>query len=150
MIDRGATTIWETWKESDNTYSNCHPMFGSVTEWFYRWLGGIQPNPDYPGFKQFYLSPFVPAELDHVNSSYQSPFGEIISSWEKTESNKISFNISVPKGSSALFKPSSKNISLVSVNDISSSQALNLNSSEFNKKGIELKSGSYSIQGIIN
>ncbi|NQU52665.1 MAG: family 78 glycoside hydrolase catalytic domain, partial [Bacteroidetes bacterium] len=53
MIDRGATTIWETWKESDNTYSNCHPMFGTVTEWFYRWLAGIQPDPENPGFKEF-------------------------------------------------------------------------------------------------
>jgi len=26
MMDNGATTIWETWKESDNTFSNCHPM----------------------------------------------------------------------------------------------------------------------------
>ena len=40
MIDQGATTIWETWKESDNTFSNSHPMFGVVTEWYYRWLGG--------------------------------------------------------------------------------------------------------------
>src|SRR5690606_27356788 len=29
MISNGATTLWETWKESDNIYSNCHPMFGS-------------------------------------------------------------------------------------------------------------------------
>ena len=36
MIDRGATTLWETWKESDNVYSNCHPMFGSVDEWILR------------------------------------------------------------------------------------------------------------------
>ena len=33
MLERGATTLWETWKESDNVYSNCHPMFGSVDEW---------------------------------------------------------------------------------------------------------------------
>jgi len=36
MVDRGATTLWETWKESDNIYSNCHPMFGSVDEWILR------------------------------------------------------------------------------------------------------------------
>ena len=36
MLDRGATTLWETWKESDNIYSNCHPMFGSVDEWILR------------------------------------------------------------------------------------------------------------------
>ena len=33
MLARGATTLWETWKESDDVYSNCHPMFGSVDEW---------------------------------------------------------------------------------------------------------------------
>ena len=36
MLDRGATTLWETWKESDDVYSNCHPMFGSVDEWLLR------------------------------------------------------------------------------------------------------------------
>ncbi len=36
MIERGATTLWEAWKESDNVYSNCHPMFGSVDEWILR------------------------------------------------------------------------------------------------------------------
>ena len=37
MLERGATTIWETWKESDDVYSNCHPMFGSVDEWILRY-----------------------------------------------------------------------------------------------------------------
>ena len=37
MVDRGATTLWETWKESDNIYSNCHPMFGSVDEWILKY-----------------------------------------------------------------------------------------------------------------
>ncbi len=36
MLDRGATTLWETWRESDGRYSNCHPMFGSVDEWIVR------------------------------------------------------------------------------------------------------------------
>ena len=36
MLDRGATTLWETWKESDNVFSNCHSMFGSVDEWLIR------------------------------------------------------------------------------------------------------------------
>ena len=56
MIDQGATTIWETWKESDNVYSNCHPMFGSVSEWLFRWLGGIRPDPDHPGFEKFIIN----------------------------------------------------------------------------------------------
>ncbi|MCQ2388831.1 MAG: family 78 glycoside hydrolase catalytic domain [Kiritimatiellae bacterium] len=37
MLDRGATTLWETWKESDDVFSNCHPMFGSVDEWILKY-----------------------------------------------------------------------------------------------------------------
>ncbi len=47
MIERGATTVWETWKESDNVFSNCHPMFGSVDEWILRFANSgsdAQPN----------------------------------------------------------------------------------------------------------
>ena len=102
MIDRGATTVWETWKESDNTYSNCHPMFGTVSEWFYRWLGGIRPIDAEPGFKKFIISPNVPDELDFVNCSYNSPFGEIISNWKKVGSKGVQYRIKVPEGSTAM------------------------------------------------
>lgn len=37
MLERGATTLWETWKESSNVFSNCHPMFGSVDEWILKY-----------------------------------------------------------------------------------------------------------------
>jgi len=102
MISRGATTIWETWKESDNVFSNCHPMFGSVSEWFYRWLGGIQPDPTHPGFAEFRISPYLPSELSWVKCSYESPHGMIISNWEK-KGKSVKFEISVPAGSKALF-----------------------------------------------
>ena len=45
MLERGATTLWETWKESDDTYSNCHPMFGSVDEWILRFSGAAEHDP---------------------------------------------------------------------------------------------------------
>jgi alpha-L-rhamnosidase len=96
MIDNGATTIWETWKESDNTYSNCHPMFGTVTEWYYRWLGGIKPDPENPGFKEFFITPSVPNGLQYVNCSYSSPFGEITSNWKKQGNGSCVYEIKVP------------------------------------------------------
>ncbi len=101
MIDRGATTIWETWKESDNTYSNCHPMFGSVTEWYYRWLGGIRPDPENPGFKKFTVGPSAPEGLDSVKCTYNSPFGAIVSNWKKMQRGKIQYEIVIPPESIA-------------------------------------------------
>jgi len=101
MIDQGATTIWETWKESDNTYSNCHPMFGTVSEWYYRWLGGIRPDPAHPGFKEFYITPTTPKGLESVNCTYNSPYGPIVSNWKKIKSEGYTYEISVPNGTRA-------------------------------------------------
>ena len=112
MIDQGATTIWETWKESDNTYSNCHPMFGSVSEWFFRWLGGIRPDPDHPGFQEFYVAPATPKGLEFVHCTYHSPFGKIVSNWKKLSLEDVQYEIEVPAKTSAnirlMLNPSQK------------------------------------------
>ncbi|MDO5970632.1 family 78 glycoside hydrolase catalytic domain [Flavivirga aquimarina] len=104
MIDRGATTIWETWKESDNIFSNCHPMLASISEWFYRWLGGIQPNSEYPGFKRFILSPSTPEGLDFVNTKYKSPYGTIVSNWKREASGAYKYDFVIPEKSMAQVK----------------------------------------------
>lgn len=98
MVKQGATTLWETWKESDNIYSNSHPMFGSVTEWFYRWLGGIRPDPQYPGFERFFIKPFTPVGLERVNTSYNAPQGKIESRWSY-EAKGYRYEITIPEGS---------------------------------------------------
>ncbi|NOR74912.1 MAG: family 78 glycoside hydrolase catalytic domain, partial [Draconibacterium sp.] len=149
MMDRGATTIWETWKESDNIYSNCHPMFGTVSEWFYRWLGGIQPNLDYPGFERFILAPFIPEELEFVNSSYHSPFGEIVSNWKKSGTNKITFEINVPEGSIASFQLSEVQLSIVTIENKDIRRIYTPDDLSLKADGIELKSGRYRISGTI-
>ena len=101
MVDRGATTLWETWEESDNVFSNNHPMFGSVSEWFYRWLAGIRPDPKFPGFKEFLITPSTPEGLDFVNCTYNSPYGSIVSNWRKEPSGNYHFEMTVPDGSLA-------------------------------------------------
>ena len=101
MVANGATTVWETWEESDNTFSNCHPMFGTVTEWFYRWIGGIRPLPEKPGFEEFILAPSTPDGLESANCSYVSPYGKIVSNWEKTNDGACVYQLTIPEGSSA-------------------------------------------------
>ncbi|XOV92427.1 MAG: family 78 glycoside hydrolase catalytic domain [Bacteroidota bacterium] len=101
MIDNGATTLWETWKESDNVYSNCHPMFGSVTEWYYRWLAGIRPIEDSPGFSEFLLNPTTPLGLESVNCTYHSPKGAIVSNWKRTNPGEYQYVFIIPEGAKA-------------------------------------------------
>ncbi len=128
MIDQGATTIWETWEESDNTFSNCHPMLGSVTEWFYRYLAGIRPIPEAPGFEKFILAPTTPQGLDSVNCTYHSPYGKIVSNWKKEPNGSCRFEMTIPAGSTALvdlpisdsqkIKSITKNGSAIQLSDI--------------------------------
>nr|WP_121271369.1 family 78 glycoside hydrolase catalytic domain [Pedobacter schmidteae] len=101
MIKNGATTQWETWAESDDVYSNCHPMFGSISGWFYKWLAGIRPVT--PGFKKFIIAPVLPESLSQVKCTYESPQGTIVANWNKKDTTSI-FNVSVPAGSVATFQ----------------------------------------------
>ena len=96
-IEHGATTLWETW---DGKASHDHPMFGSVTAWFYQALGGIMPDASTPGFKHIVIKPSVINELDYANTSYPSVYGEIMSNW-KLEDNKLIMDISVPANTTA-------------------------------------------------
>ncbi len=145
MIDQGATTLWETWKESDNTYSNCHPMFGSVSEWFYRWLGGIQPDRDYPGFRKFHLTPQSPEGLTFVKTSYKSPYGFIKSEWEKKPSGEMKYTVSVPKGTTALFKTAIIKNDVVEI--LCGTKKINVGKADYKESFLEkeLEAGDYVI-----
>ncbi|TSA32698.1 MAG: hypothetical protein D4R64_15585, partial [Porphyromonadaceae bacterium] len=79
MIDKGATTIWETWQ---GDVSHSHPMFGSVCQWFYQNLGGISPDQNNPGFKHAVIKPSPVSSLSYANASYQSIYGEFKTEWK--------------------------------------------------------------------
>ena len=145
MIDQGATTIWETWKESDNTYSNCHPMFGSVSEWLFRWLGGIRPDPDHPGFKKFIINPFLPDGLSQLSCSYDSPYGEIVSNWINYGNDKQVFEIRVPEGSVAIVKLPVNEQQKIAVLEQSSNNLFSPYRDVKNYCTFELSAGKYTI-----
>lgn len=98
MIANGATTLWETWAYSDNIYSKNHPMFGSVSEWFYRSLLGI--NAGSPGFKKIVIKPQPVSGLSYAKGSYNSPYGSIASDWH-LEGNRFLLNVIIPANTDA-------------------------------------------------
>ena len=101
MLENGATTLWETWAESDNVYSQNHPMFGSVSEWFYKSLGGIKPEESAVGFDRFRIEPNMPAGLEWVDTSYESVRGTIRSSWRLVD-DLLYFDVEIPVNTTAL------------------------------------------------
>jgi alpha-L-rhamnosidase len=101
MLERGATTLWEHWEFSDDTYSHNHPMFGSVGEWFYKALAGIQPAPDAVGFDQIIIRPQPVGDLTWVNASVDSVRGRIASAWERT-AGRLRLRVTIPANATAL------------------------------------------------
>jgi alpha-L-rhamnosidase len=92
MIVHGATTMWESWDGHD---SLDHPMQGTVVEFFYRYLAGLRADEKHPGFAEFDIQPIFPDGLSHVQASFDSPRGTIVSSWQR-EGSSIVLHVSVP------------------------------------------------------
>lgn len=98
MLESGATTLWETWAASDNVFSKNHPMFGSIAEWFYRSLLGI--NPAAAGFKKIIIKPQPAGDLTFAKGSYNSLYGKISSDW-KIAQGKFTLKVGIPANTSA-------------------------------------------------
>jgi alpha-L-rhamnosidase len=100
MLENGATTLWEHWAFSDNTYSHNHPMFGSVSEWFYKVPAGINPAPDAVGFDKIVIRPQPVGDLNWVKASYDSAHGKVVSEWTRN-AEKFNLRVRVPVGATA-------------------------------------------------
>ena len=97
MLERGATTLWEHWAFSDNTFSHNHPMFGSISEWFTQFLAGIRPDPDAVGYDRVRIEPETVEKLQWANGHYDSVRGRILSEWRRY-GETIRFRIVLPVG----------------------------------------------------
>jgi alpha-L-rhamnosidase len=85
MLEQGATTLWEHWKFSDDTYSHNHPMFGSVSAWFFSDLAGIRPHPGAAGFDRIIIQPRSSAGLAWVKAEHRTLRGTIAVHWRAAE-----------------------------------------------------------------
>ncbi|MFN3650627.1 MAG: family 78 glycoside hydrolase catalytic domain [Armatimonadota bacterium] len=101
MLENGATTLWEHWELSDNTFSHNHPMFGTVSEWFFKAVAGIQPHPDAVGFDRVVIRPQPGGGLTWARGEYRSVRGLVSSRW-KREGDRVSLEVEVPVNASAL------------------------------------------------
>jgi alpha-L-rhamnosidase len=108
MIEMGATTIWERWdgyvkgRGFQSYYMNSfnHWAFGSVGEWMWRDLAGINPDESRPGFKHFLIRPHPVGDLTWVKARYDSIRGPIESDW-KISDGRFTLRVVVPANTTA-------------------------------------------------
>lgn len=108
-VKMGATTIWERWNSvlPDGSISDTgmnslnHYTYGSIVEWMYRYMAGINPVEDKPGFRHINLTPKPDYRLKYVKASYNSAVGLYESQWEISKEGDLSFKFVIPFNASA-------------------------------------------------
>jgi alpha-L-rhamnosidase len=91
MIDHGATTIWERWDGWTGEHGFASPWMnsfnhyalGSVGEWLYRFVLGIEPEPGTAGFGRLLLRPHPGGQLGWARGTYRSVRGPVAAGWER-------------------------------------------------------------------
>lgn len=109
-VGMGATTIWERWNSvlPDGSISGTgmnslnHYAYGSIAEWMYRYMCGINPIWEEPGFRRVILRPQSDARLSWAKGVYRSQAGEYESGWE-IHGEEIVYEVRVPFGATAEF-----------------------------------------------
>ena len=113
MAKQGATTIWELWNgDKANAWMNSgnHVMLlGDLLTWCYQYLGGIRNSEGSVAYKHIDLKPsFEIQELDSVDVCYNTPYGMVVSRWEK-DLEKVHWNVEIPVGTTAdVYLPNGK------------------------------------------
>ncbi len=108
-IKHGATTIWERWDgwtehkgfQDPGMNSFNHYSLGSVGEWLYSSVAGIELDDNENAFKRFVVKPYPDDRLDFANASFESMHGLIESSWKRT-SAAFEMKVTVPANTSAI------------------------------------------------
>jgi len=115
QIDQGATTIWERWDgyvkgrgfQDPGMNSFNHYAIGSVGEWMYAHILGIQRDEKHPGFSEIVIAPKIGGTLTWAKGKYHSIFGDIVSEW-KLDNGVLRFQVEVPPNTAAkIYVPTS-------------------------------------------
>lgn len=83
-----------------------HYSLGSVGEWLFRHVAGIELDPEHSGFQQFVLRPHLGAGLDFARADFRTMHGVITSDW-RLEGERLRWRITIPPNTAArVFLPS--------------------------------------------
>jgi alpha-L-rhamnosidase len=105
-VRHGATTIWERWNGWTardgffNPHMNSfnHYALGSIGEWLYRQVAGIELAE--PGFKRVLLRPYPGGGLSFARAHFHSPYGRISSAWQR-DGDRFTWTVDVPPNTAA-------------------------------------------------
>ncbi|MEU0569903.1 family 78 glycoside hydrolase catalytic domain [Nonomuraea sp. NPDC005983] len=108
-IRHGATTIWERWDgwteergfQSAAMNSFNHYALGSVGDWLYGRVAGIDQEPGSVAYRRLLLRPAVGGRLSWARAYQETPYGRVACGWRLGEDG-VEVDVSVPPGATAV------------------------------------------------
>jgi alpha-L-rhamnosidase len=108
-VKLGATTIWERWNSvlPDGSISDTgmnslnHYANGSIVQWMYQHMCGINPVEEAPGFRKIKLTPKPYGKLSYAKANVFTASGLIKSDWEIRNDGLLSFTFTIPFNTTA-------------------------------------------------
>ena len=102
-VRMGATTIWERWNSvmpdgsmnPEGMNSLNHYSYGSIVEWMYRCMAGLNPVETAPGFREALIKPQPDYRMSRLDCTYKSAAGTYVSNWE-IAGGQLEFLIKIP------------------------------------------------------
>ncbi|MDR1187834.1 MAG: glycoside hydrolase family 78 protein [Bifidobacteriaceae bacterium] len=117
QVDRGATTVWERWDaikpdgsihtgamdtvSDDVMVSFNHYAYGAVVDWMYRFIAGLEPMWDRPGYQGVAVQPRPAAGVTWARASIRAGIGEVAIDWRIDSRGDLVIDLSVPTGAAA-------------------------------------------------
>ena len=109
-VTKGATTMWERWDgmKEDGSFATPemnsfnHYAYGSVGDWLYSTVAGIDSDFAEPAYKHIIFRPLPCKALGYAKARIITDNGDIISAWEYTgKGDECKFSFTIPSGSRA-------------------------------------------------
>ena len=154
QVKMGATTIWEHWDsilpngKINGTKMNSlnHYAYGSIVEWMYKCMAGINFVEDNPGFREAILSPKIDKRLEYIKAHYNSVVGVYKSEWKFVENKKVIFYFEIPFNATATIILSDIKLENIILNEKLLKDQIEFNYIQNNEDvHIKVNSGKYTI-----
>lgn len=102
-VKMGATTVWERWNSilPDGSISGTgmnslnHYAYGSIVDWMYRSLCGLNPCEEAPGYKKAVIRPMPDPRLRFARLKMDSAAGRYEVEW-RYDGEKLHYRVTVP------------------------------------------------------
>ena len=111
--------MWESWADCSSDLrkggnltggvggprSLNHAFFGTVDDWLFTHVAGI--NPTAPGFRQIQIKPHPVGDLTKASAFQTTALGRVAARWMRSAAGEFTLHIEIPVGATAeVFVPS--------------------------------------------